>query len=163
MIVEDFPPKSRSNSNPMNTLSHKDVIEIIIHENDLMLIMIQLSDWEIKQVSRDPRSSAKVLYLDAFEGKKLDPNYLQSFRGSLVCLSKDPVQVKGYITLKTMFELKLNINIIKVRYIVIDAPLSYTIIIIRPTFNLLEPSLLTLHLRIKYSLKNRYIGIIQWD
>lgn len=50
---------------------------------------------------------------------------------------------------------------IKVKYLMVDVISSYNIIMGQPTVNLLEASLSTLYLSMKYSLPNARVGIIQ--
>lgn len=49
------------------------------------------------------------------------------------------VQVKEYITLKIIFREEETAKEVRVRYLVIDAPSSYNMIILRPYFNQLGP------------------------
>jgi len=63
------------------------------------------------------------------------------------------VHVQGYVTLKTTFWYRENSKTIKVKYLVINSPNSYNIIIGRPTFNLLGVFLSTKFLIMKYTLE----------
>lgn len=46
------------------------------------------------------------MYWEAFEGLRLDPGDLKSFKGSLDGFSGEHVQKKGYITMNTTFREK---------------------------------------------------------
>lgn len=46
----------------MISLSIKDSEEVLAHENDPMVIKVQIWDWIIKRVLIDPNSSINVLY-----------------------------------------------------------------------------------------------------
>lgn len=81
----------------------------------------------------------------------------------LIRLSDEHVQLKGYITLKIISGMNANTNMIKVKYLVVDAPSSYNIIMGRYTINLLGVVLSTLYLSMKYLLRNKQFGIIQGD
>lgn len=50
--------------------------------------------------------------------------------------SGEQVPMKGYINLNTLFVLKENGKMIKVRYVIVDTIYSYNIIIGRPIFNI---------------------------
>lgn len=50
---------------------------------------------------------------------------------------------------------------IKVRYLIVNASSPYNIIIERPTFNVLEASLPTLYLTMKYPLDDGRVGVIK--
>jgi hypothetical protein len=73
------------------------------------------------------------------------------------------VHVRGYITLRTTFGIGENAKTIRVRYLVVNTPNSYNIIIGRPTFNLLGAFLSTKFLVIKYPLEHEKVGIIRGD
>lgn len=64
-----------------------------------------------------------ILYLDAFERRFIDMDDLKPIQTSFVGVSRESVQVKGYITLKT-WKLRL-----------------YNMIIGWPSFNQLESTL----------------------
>jgi hypothetical protein len=75
----------------------------------------------------------------------------------------EQVHVRGHITLNTTFGAGVNAKTISVKYLVINAPNSYNIIIGRPAFNILGAFLSTRFLVIKYPLDNGKIGIIRGD
>lgn len=74
---------------------------------------------------------------------------LKPFQGSLVGFSCKPVKEKGYITFKTTFRIRENSRQIKVINLVIDAPLSYNMIIGWFGFNQLRVTISTLYLCMK--------------
>jgi len=92
----------------------------------------------------------------------LDIEQLQPFRGTLG-FTGEQVQVWGYITLKTTFGACGHAKAIRVKYLVVNSPNSYNIIIGRPTFNILGTFLSTKFLIMEYPLDNRQIGIIRLD
>lgn len=57
---------------------------------------------------------------------KLYPCEFQPFRGTFFSFSGEHVQVKGYITFKIVFVLKENAEMIKVKYLIVDAPFCTT-------------------------------------
>jgi hypothetical protein len=93
----------------------------------------------------------------------LDPEQLQPFQGTLAGFTGEQVHVRGYITLKTTFGSGSNAKTIRVRYLVINSPSSYNIIIGRPSFNLLGAFLSTKFLVMKYPLNDGKVGTIRGD
>ena len=85
------------------TFSKKDAAGVLAHDNDPMVIKVQIRDWSIKRVLIDPGSSADVLYWDAFRGMELDTTELLPFKGTLVGFSGEQVQVLGHLALPTTF------------------------------------------------------------
>lgn len=84
MHGEDSPTKPKSTAKPEITLSHKDIVIFFPHEDDPIIISIQLSYWNIKNVLMDPKSSANVLFCEAFERVQLDLDDLHPFRAPVV-------------------------------------------------------------------------------
>lgn len=75
----------------------------------------------------------------------------------------EQVQVKGYITLKTTSRAEEKSRKIKVRYLVINAPSSYNMVMEQYSFNKLGDALSTLYLCMKYPILNGRVGVIQGD
>lgn len=98
-----------------------------------------------------------------FERFLLDLEDLKPFRDSLFGFTRKQVRVKGYITLRITFGEQDQAKEIKVKYLVIDAPSLYNVIIWRPTFNQMGATLSTLYLCIKYPLLDGRVGFIQGD
>lgn len=100
----------------------------------------------------DKGRSNDIFYCDAFKRLCMDLEKLNVFQGLLVGFSGEQVHVKVYITLKSVFRDDESIRMIKVRYLVIDKPYLYYMIIRCPAFNQLGSVMSTLYLCMKYSL-----------
>lgn len=136
---------------------------IVPHDDDPMVVTIQIFKWDVKRVLIDPGSSADILYYETLERMGLDPEQLQPFKGNLPGFTGEQVHVRGYITLRTTFGTGSQAKSIRVRYLVVNSPYSYNIIIGRPTFNLLGAFLSTKFLVMKYPLDNGKVGTIRGD
>jgi len=100
-----------------------DDCEVVVpHDDDPMVVTLQIHNWDVKRVLIDPGSSANILYYDAFERLGLAPEQLQTFKGILTGFTDEQVHVRGYVTLKTTFRSGENAKTIKVKYLVINAP-----------------------------------------
>lgn len=93
----------------------------------------------------------------------LDPEQLQPFIGTLAGFTGEQVHVRGYITLKTTFGVRSQAKTVRVRYLVVNSPNSYNIIIGRSSFNLLGAFLSTKFLVMKYPLDNGKVGTMKGD
>ena len=71
--------------------------------------------------------------------------------------------MRGYITLRTVFGSDKQAKAIKIRYLVVNSPNSYNIVIGRPSFNRLGALLSTKFLVMKYPLDNGGVGTIKGD
>lgn len=69
------------------------------HDDDPMVVTLQIFKWDVKRVLIDSGSSADILYYDTFDRMGLDPEQLQPFRGTLAGFNGEQVHVRGYITL----------------------------------------------------------------
>jgi hypothetical protein len=76
---------------------------VVPHDDDLMVVTLQIFNWDVQRVLIDPGSSTNILYYEAFEKLGLDLEQLQPFRGSQAGFTGKQVHVQGYITLKTTF------------------------------------------------------------
>lgn len=138
----------------------RDYRDVISHDDDPMVITLQIFKWDVKMVLIDPGSSADILYYDTFDRMSLDPEQLQPFKRTLAGFTGEQVHVRGYITLKTTFGSASQANTIRVRYLVVNSSSSYNIIIGRPAFNLLGGFLSTKYLVMKYPLDGGKIGTV---
>lgn len=71
---------------------------------------------------------------------------MKSFKGYLIVLLGEKVQVCDYISIKTTSGIGKGAKAIKVIYLVVNVPFFYNIIIDKPTFNVLEVVLGILYL-----------------
>jgi hypothetical protein len=153
-----FPPA------PDLSFSPKDATDIVPHDDDPLVIQVQILNCDVKRVLIDSGSSADIMYWDAFKAMQLSGEQLQPYHGTLVGFTGDQAEVMGYITLLTTFGIKENAKTVKVRYLVVRTPYaSYNIIIGRPAFNALGAAMSTLYLAIKYPLDNGGVGTIRGD
>ncbi|KAK2425775.1 hypothetical protein QL285_024519 [Trifolium repens] len=153
-----FPPA------PDLSFSPKDATDIVPHDDDPLVIQVQILNCDVKRVLIDSGSSADIMYWDAFKAMQLSGEQLQLYHGTLVGFTGDQAEVMGYVTLLTTFGIKENAKTIKVRYLVVRTPYaSYNIIIGRPAFNALGAAMSTLYLAMKYPLDNGGVGIIRGD
>ena len=94
-------------------------------DNDLMLITKQQGNCNIKPVIIDPWSSVDVLFWDAFHKLQLDSNKVKVFRGSLIGLLGEQVQVKGHVTQEITYGEGGDANAIEVIFLIVDV-ISHT-------------------------------------
>lgn len=162
MLCQEYDEQT-SEHEPDISFMAKDYSDLIPHDDDPMVISLQIVKWNVKRVLIDPGSFASVLYYDTFDRRGLDPEQLQPFKGTLAGFVGEQVHVRGYITLKTTFGHGSQAKTIRVRYLVVNSPSSYNIIIGRPAFNLLGGVLSTKFLVMKYPLDKGRIRTIKGD
>ncbi|PNX91900.1 gag-pol polyprotein [Trifolium pratense] len=159
-----FVGKSSSNPLPDLAFTAKDGLEVAPHDDDPLVIQVQILNCDVKRVLIDSGSSADILYWEAFKAMQLAEEQLQPYSGTLVGFSGEQVDVMGYATLLTTFGTGDSAKTVKVRYLVVKTPFtSYNIIIGRPAFNALGAVMSTLYLAIKYPLDNGGVGTVRGD
>jgi len=85
------------------TFSAKDFKGVVPHDDDPMVITLQILNWNIKRILIDTGSFAYILTYEAFDKMGLSEEQLQPFQGTLSGFTEERVHVRGYITLKTIF------------------------------------------------------------
>jgi len=145
------------------TFSAKDFEGVVPHDDDPMVITLQILNWNIKRVLINTGISADILTFEAFDRMGLSEEQLQPFQGTLSGFTGERVHVRGYITLKTIFGAGNQAKAIKIRYLVVNAPNSNNIVIRRPSFNWLGALLSTKFLVMKYPLDDGGVGTIKGD
>jgi len=148
---------------PNITFSARDFEGVVPHDDDPMVITLQILHWNIKQVLIDTGSSTDILTYEAFDIIGLREEQLQPFQGTLSGFTRERVHVRGYITLKTIFGMESEAKAIKIRYLVVNSPNSYNIVIGRSSFNRLGALFSTKFLVMKYPLDDGGIGTIKGD
>jgi hypothetical protein len=134
------------------------------HDDDPLVIQVQILNCDVKRVLIDSGSSADIMYWDAFKAMQLAGEQLQPYHGTLVGFAGEQAEVMGHITLLTTFGDEENAKTIKVRYLVVRTLCaSYNIIIGRPAINTLGAAMSTLYLAIKYPLDNGGVGMVRGD
>ncbi|GAU20758.1 hypothetical protein TSUD_239520 [Trifolium subterraneum] len=141
-----------------------DAREILPHDDDPLVIQVEILNCDVKRVLIDSGSSADILYWDAYKAMHLSDEQLNPYSGTLVGFTGEQVDVMGYITLYTTFGEDENAKTVKVRYLGVKTLFtSYNIIIGRPAFNALGAVMSTLYLSIKYPLNNGKVGVVKGD
>ncbi|GAU16855.1 hypothetical protein TSUD_368040 [Trifolium subterraneum] len=149
---------------PEISFSPSDGEGVFPHDDDPLVIQVQIINCDVKRVLIDSGSSADIMYWEAFKAMQLAGEQLQPYNGTLVGFGGEQVEVMGHVTLLTTFGEKESAKTIKVRYLVVKTAFtSYNIIIGRPAFNTLGAVMSTLYLSIKYPLDDGRIGTVRGD
>ena len=93
---------------------------------------------------------------------KLDPKRLRPFKSPLVSFSGDKVYPKGIVTLTITVGIHLRQLTGQLDFLVVDCPLSYNVIIGRPTLNRWKAATSTYYLKVKFPIDNG-VGEVKGD
>ena len=131
------------------------------HE-DPLVIMIMIKGFNTRRVLVDNGSSADIIYISAFQQLKLDLKRLRPFESPLVNFSRDKVYPKEIVTLTvTADSYPLQVTN-QYNFLVVDSPLSFNVIIGRPTLNCWKAATSTYCLKVKFPTEQG-VGEIKGD
>jgi len=135
---------------PDITFSNDDLKGVIPHEDDPIVVSVIMMGKNVHRVLIDQGSSADVMFWSTFVGLQIPIDQLKPFDGVLVGFSGDQVEVKGYVDLRTTFKDKEDAKTVFIRYIVVNTPSSYNLLLGRPSLNKLRAVISTIHLKMKF-------------
>jgi len=142
------------------TFMEADLQGVVPHDNDPMVISLITAWRRVRHVLVDQGSSSDVMFLTTFHRLQLSVDQLKPYVRRLYEFTKNEVEVHGYIELGTMFTDNLSSRTTKIRYLVINAPSAYNMLLGRPTLNGLKAISSTRHMKVKFpSLEGAVITI----
>ncbi|WJX55369.1 hypothetical protein P8452_41148 [Trifolium repens] len=117
-----------------------------------MVIKVQIKDFCILRVSVNPTSKADILYWPLFLKMELSESMLKPCEEShLKGVIREGVTVKGYIDLDTI----IGEGMISVRYLVVDSPSPYNIVIGHPALKSLKAFIRLPNLTLEYPIQSQ--------
>ncbi|GAU23009.1 hypothetical protein TSUD_297540 [Trifolium subterraneum] len=88
---------------PEISFNAEDGRDVAPHDDDPLVVQVQILNCDVKRVLIYLGSSADILYWDAFKAMRLSYEQLKPYYGSLVGFAGEQVDVMGHITLYTTF------------------------------------------------------------
>ena len=117
----------------------RDFRNIDICQDDPMVIAIEVTNCEIRKTLVDQGSSVDVLYWRTFKKMSLNEDAIIPLDEQIVGFSRERVDMKGYIDLRTKFgDTDRGHRTILVRYLIVDVNTSYNALLGRLSLNKLE-------------------------
>ena len=129
------PPITQRRTDQDMSFNEEDTKGVKQPHNDPLVIMLTIEGFNTKRILVDNGSSADIIYLLAFQKLKLDLGRLCPFDSPLVSFSGDRVYPKSIVTLMVTVGTYPKQLTHQLDFLVIDCPLSYNVIIGRPTLN----------------------------
>ena len=136
------------------SFNEADAREVKQPHNDPSVIMLNIEGFNTKRILVDNGSSADIIYLPAFQQLKLDPKRLRPFESPLVNFSGDKVYPKGIVMLTITVGIHSRQLTHQLDFLVVNCPLSYNVIIGRPTLNRWKAATITYCLKVKFPTNN---------
>jgi len=126
------------------------MLSLVPHEDDPIVLSVIKICRIVDRVLIDQGSSTDVMFRETFIRLQIPMDLLQPFDRVLVGFFGEQVEVIGYADLKTTFRDDSAAKTIMVRYIVVNAPSSYNLLLGRPSTNKLGAVVSTTHLKMKF-------------
>jgi len=89
------------------------------------------------------------MFWPTFTQLQLPLDHLRPYGGCLYCFAGDQVEVRGYIELRTTFTDEAGSRTEKIKYLFVNAPSAYNILLGRPTLNRIGVVPSTRHMKVK--------------
>ncbi|XP_068486908.1 uncharacterized protein [Phaseolus vulgaris] len=131
------------------TFTKEDLRDVVPHDNDPIVVSLVTAGRKVHRVLVDQGSSADVMFWPTFTKLQLPLDQLRPYGGCLYGFAGDQVEVRGYIELRTTFTDEAASRMEKIKYLVVNAPSAYNILLGRPTLNRIGVVPSTRHMKVK--------------
>jgi len=131
------------------TFTRVDLQDIVPHDNDPVVISVVIAGRKVHRVLVHQGSSADVMFWSTFNKLQLSPDQLRPYTGCLYGFAGDQVEVRGHLELRTTFTDSFASRTENIRYMVVNAPSAYNILLGRPALNRLRSAASTRHMKMK--------------
>ncbi|XP_068502488.1 uncharacterized protein [Phaseolus vulgaris] len=145
------------------TFTKEDLRDVVPHDNDPIVISLVTAGRTVHRVLVYQGSSADVMFWPTFERLQLSTDQLRPYGGCLYGFAGDQVEVRGYIELRTTFTDGIASRMEKIKYLVVNAPSAYNILLGRPTLNRIGAVPSTRHMKVKLPSMEGVIVTIRSD
>ena len=126
-----------------------DLRDVIPHDNDPVVISIVTAGRKIHTILVDQGSSANIMFWSTFNKLQLSLDLLRPYTGCLYGFADNPVEVRGYLELRTTFTDGAALRTESIQYLVVNANSAYNILLGRPALNRLRAVSSTHHMKMK--------------
>jgi len=98
-----------------------DLRDVVPHDNVPVVISVVTTGRKVHRVLVDQGSSADVMFWSTFNKLQLSPDLLRPYTGCLYGFAENPVEVRGYLELRTTFTDGTALRTESIRYLVVNA------------------------------------------
>ena len=114
-----------------------------------MVISVVTTGRRLHRVLVDQGSSADVMFWSTFNKLQLFPEQLRPYTDCLYGFAGDQVEVRGHIELRTTFTDGTTSRTANIKYLVVNSPSAYNILLGRPALNRIGAIASTRHMKMK--------------
>ncbi|KAL0416111.1 UNVERIFIED_CONTAM: hypothetical protein Slati_3443000 [Sesamum latifolium] len=117
--------------------------------NDAMVITAMLANYEVGRIFIDFGSSADILFGEAYDQMQLGDVSLEKVNTSLYGFAGEVVHPRGMVSLPLTMGRGTARKTCLLKFLVVDVPSAYNVILGRPTLNIFQAVISTYHMKIK--------------
>ena len=160
LVAEEFPDDPWESDLVFTRVDLRDVIP---HDNDPVVISVVTAGRKVHRVLVDQGSSVDVMFWSTFNKLQLSPDLLRPYTGCLYGFADNPVEVRGYLELRTTFTDGTASRTEGIRYLVVNANSAYNILLGRSALNRLRAVFSTRHMKMKLPTLSGKVIVIKSD
>jgi len=135
---------------PPITFTDDDFQGLDHQQDDPMVITVEIVNYAVKKVLIDQGSSVDILYWATYQKLQLPDTAMVPYDEPIYGFSGEKVSTCGYIDLHTIFRDGAQTKTIPIRFLIVDAPISYNVLLGRPSLNTLGAVVSIPHLAMKF-------------
>ena len=126
-----------------------DLQDVVPHENDPVVISVVTTGRKVHRVLVDQGSSTDVMFWTTFNKLQVSPYQLRPYTGYLYGFVGDQLEVRGHLELRTTLTDGVASRTKNIRYLVVNSPSAYNVLLGRPMLNRLRAVASTRHMKMK--------------
>ncbi|KAL0373512.1 UNVERIFIED_CONTAM: hypothetical protein Sradi_3266900 [Sesamum radiatum] len=149
--VKEIMDVEPANDAPLIQFDQEEHSEPRIPGNEALVITALLANYEIERVFIDSGSSADILFGEAYDQMQLEDVLLETIDTSLCGFTGEAVHPRGMISLPLTLGIFPLRKTCLLKFLVVDIPSAYNVILGRPTLNAFRAIISTYHMKIKFS------------
>jgi hypothetical protein len=162
ILVTQKSRKSLKMDDQVISFSEDDARNIHHPHDDALVVTLTIAGFITRRVLIDNGSSADIIYLPAYQQMKIDKEQLKPIDIPLVGFTGDKVKPLGVVSLTIEAGTYPKQARTSVKFLVVDCPSAYNVIIGRPTLNKLRAVTSTYHLLVRFPTEHG-IGELKGD
>ncbi|KAL0386097.1 UNVERIFIED_CONTAM: hypothetical protein Sradi_3004000 [Sesamum radiatum] len=147
---------------PSSSLGEKERSGPKNSHNDALVIRAVLANFEVGRIFIDSRCLADILFGKAYDQMLLGDIPLEKVNTSLYGFAGEVVHPQGMISLPLTLGTGPTRRTCMLKFLVLDVPSAYNVILERPTLNAFQAIISMYHMKIKFSTPGG-VGEIQGD
>jgi len=126
-----------------------DLQDVVPHDNDPLVISVVTMGRKVHRVLVDQGSSTNVIFWSTFNKLQLFPDQLRPYDGWLYGFAGDQVEVQGHVELRTTFTNGTTSRTTNFKYLVVNAPSAYNILLSKLALNMIGGVASSRHMKMK--------------